>query len=47
MKIDPNTGFVQWEIQKEDKGTHTIEIEVSDNEGAKSQQRFSLVIEVR
>lgn len=47
MKIDEKTGFVHWEIQKEDKGTHSIEIEVSDNEGAKSLQRFGLVIEVR
>ena len=47
MKIDQNSGFVQWEIQKEDKGTHAIEIEVSDNEGAKSYQRFALVVEVR
>jgi hypothetical protein len=47
MKIDQKTGLIQWEIQKEDKGTHSIEIEVSDNEGAKSHQRFALVIEVR
>jgi len=47
MKIDQKTGLIQWEIQKEDKGTHTIEIEVSDNEGATSYQRYTLVVEVR
>jgi hypothetical protein len=47
MKIDQKTGLIQWEIQKEDKGTHSIEIEVSDNEGAKSHQQFTLVIEVK
>jgi hypothetical protein len=47
MKIDQKTGLTQWEIQKEDKGTHSIEIEVRDNEGATSYQRYTLVVEVR
>jgi hypothetical protein len=47
MKIDQKTGLIQWEIQKEDKGTHSIEIEVRDNEGATSYQRYTLVVEVR
>jgi len=47
MKIDQKTGLIQWEIQKEDKGTHTIEIEVRDNEGATSYQRYTLAVEVR
>jgi hypothetical protein len=47
MKIDEKTGLIQWEIQKEDKGTHSIEIEVRDNEGATSYQRYTLVVEVR
>jgi hypothetical protein len=47
MKMDHNTGFIQWELQKVDQGSHTIEIEVSDSEGAKSYQRFTLVIEFR
>ena len=47
MTIDPKSGLLQWQIRAEDKGTHTIEIEVSDNEGAKSYQQYSLAIEVR
>ncbi len=47
MKIDQKIGLIQWEIQKEDKGTHSIEIEVRDNEGAVSFQRYTLVVEVR
>jgi hypothetical protein len=47
MKVDTTSGLVYWEIQKEDKGTHTIEIEVSDNEGLKSFQRYTLAIEFR
>jgi hypothetical protein len=47
MKIDQKMGLIQWEIQKEDKGTHPIEIEVRDNEGAASLQRYTLVVEVR
>jgi hypothetical protein len=47
MGIDPKSGLLQWQIHKEDKGTHSIEIEVSDNEGAKSYQQYTLAIEVR
>jgi hypothetical protein len=47
MKIDAKSGLILWDIQKEDQGTHSIEIEVSDNEGAKSNQRYTLAIEVR
>jgi hypothetical protein len=47
MKVDPETGLIQWEIQKEDGGTHSIEIEARDNEGATSYQRYTLVVEVR
>jgi hypothetical protein len=47
MKIDPKSGLVQWQIYKEDKGTHSIEIEVSDSEGARSCQQYTLAIEVR
>jgi hypothetical protein len=47
MGIDPKSGLLQWQIRQEDKGTHSIEIEVSDNEGAKSYQQYSLAIEVR
>jgi hypothetical protein len=47
MTIDPKSGLLQWQIRQEDKGTHSIEIEVSDNEGARSYQQYSLAIEVR
>jgi len=47
MKIDQQTGLIQWEIKKEDQGTHSIEIEVSDSEGGKGVQRYTLAIEVR
>jgi hypothetical protein len=47
MKIDQNIGLIQWEMRKEDKGSHSIEIEVSDNEGVKSIQRYTLLIEFR
>ena len=45
MKIDKNTGLIQWEIGKEDKGVFPIEVEASDNEGAKSLQRYTLTVE--
>jgi len=47
MGIDPKAGLLQWQIHKEDKGTHSIEIEVSDSEGARSYQQYTLAIEVR
>jgi hypothetical protein len=47
MGIDPKSGSLQWQIHKEDKGTHSIEIEVSDNEGARSYQQYTLAIDVR
>lgn len=47
MKIDKDKGLIQWEIRKEDQGTHLIEIEATDNEGARSTQRYTLTIEIR
>jgi hypothetical protein len=47
MEIDKNTGLVRWEIRKEDKGTHQVEIEASDNEGAKSNQKFVISVDVK
>lgn len=47
MEINKNTGLIRWEIRKEDKGTHQIEIEVSDHEGAKSNQRYLLTVDFR
>jgi hypothetical protein len=47
MEIDKNTGLIRWEIRKEDKGAHQVEIEASDNEGAKSTQRYLLTVDFR
>jgi hypothetical protein len=44
MEMDKKTGLIRWEIRKEDKGNHSVEIEVSDEAGAKSIQRYSLTI---
>jgi hypothetical protein len=44
MEIDKSTGLIRWEIHKEDKGSHLIEIEASDDEGGRSFQRFTLVV---
>jgi hypothetical protein len=47
MEMNPNTGLIRWEIHKEDKGDHLIEIEASDNAGAKSTQQYTLTIDFR
>jgi hypothetical protein len=47
MEMDKNTGLIKWEIRKKDIGTHSIEIEVSDDAGAKSTQRYTLTIDFR
>jgi len=47
MEIDKKTGLIKWEIRKEDKGSHYVEIEVSDVEGAKSKQRYTLAIDFK
>ncbi len=47
MEIDKKTGLIKWEIRKEDKGSHSVEIEISDAEGAKSKQRYTLTIDFR
>ena len=47
MTIDKEAGLIRWEIRKEDKGTHPIEIEASDNEGAKSVQRYTLTVDFK
>ena len=44
MEIDKRTGLIRWEIRKGDQGTPLIEIEVSDSEGAKSFQKYTLSI---
>jgi hypothetical protein len=47
MEMDKNTGLIKWEIRREDKGSHSVEIEVSDNEGARSIQRYTLTVEFK
>jgi hypothetical protein len=47
MEMDNKTGLIKWEIRKEDIGTYSIEIEVSDEAGAKSIQRYTLTINFR
>jgi hypothetical protein len=53
LKAGPNrmemdkTGLIRWEIRKEDKGNHSVEIEVSDDSGAKSTQRYTLTIDIK
>jgi len=47
MEIDKKSGLIRWEIRKEDKGTYPVEIEVSDSEGAKSTQRYTLTIDLK
>jgi hypothetical protein len=47
MEMDKKTGLIRWEIRKEDKGTYPIEIEASDNEGAKSLQRYTVTVEFK
>jgi hypothetical protein len=47
MEIDKDIGLIQWRIQREDKGKHIVEIEVSDDAGAKSLQRYTLAVDFR
>jgi len=47
MEMDKKTGLIRWEIRKEDKGTHSVEIEISDDSGAKNIQRYSLTIDIK
>jgi len=47
MEIDKNTGLIRWEIRPEERGSHLIVIEASDNEGAKSVQQYTLTVEFK
>lgn len=47
MEINKETGLLRWNIQKEDKGSHPVEIEVSDKDGAKSVQRYVLEVDFK
>ena len=47
MMIDKEKGLIRWPVQRQDKGTHSIEIEASGKEGGKGYQRFVLSVETR
>ena len=47
MEMDKKTGLIRWEIRNEDKGSHSVEIEVTDDAGAKSIQRYTLMIDFK
>lgn len=47
MTINKETGLIQWEVSKGDRGDHLIEIEATDPEGAKGFQRYTLDIQFR
>jgi hypothetical protein len=47
MEMDKKTGLIRWEIRKGDRGNHSVEIEVSDEAGAKSIQRYTLTIDFK
>ncbi|MFH1020063.1 MAG: Ig domain-containing protein, partial [Pseudomonadota bacterium] len=47
MEIDSKTGLIRWEIRKEAKGAHIVEIEASENAEARSFQRYTLAVDFR
>jgi hypothetical protein len=47
MEIDQKTGLILWGVKNGDKGTHSVEIEASDPDGAKSFQKFNLAVDVK
>ena len=47
MKINSQSGLIQWDLRQEDKGTFPIEIEASDSDGAKSLQRYTMTVEFK
>lgn len=44
MKIDRNNGKISWPISSSSAGSHTIEVEAQDSEGAKASQKYVLKI---
>jgi len=44
MTIDPQTGLVQWRIDRNDAGTHTIEIIATDGDEGRCTQKYNLTI---
>jgi len=46
MSIDPKTGMITLQIQKEHAGTHTIEIVAQEPGGQKASQKYSLTLTI-
>lgn len=46
MTIDNKTGAIEWKINKEAAGTHTLEVVAKDPEGSKAIQKYSLLITI-
>jgi hypothetical protein len=47
MTIEPATGLITWEFGEADIGEHTVEIIVTDSEGARASQTLTLNISPR
>ncbi len=47
MEINKDTGLIRWSFRSQDSGTHPVEIEAFDKDGAKCFQRFVLSVEFR
>ncbi len=47
MEVDRETGLIRCEIRKEERGSHVVEVEACDSDGAKSIQRYILTVELR
>lgn len=47
MTIEPATGLITWEFGEADIGEHTVEIVVTDSEGARASQTLTLKISPR
>jgi hypothetical protein len=45
MTIDLRTGLVRWKIDRDDAGTHTVEIIAADGDEGRCTQRYTLAIE--
>ena len=45
MKVTPSGGDVEWTPRSDQHGRHPVEISVEDSSGARSTQRFELIID--
>lgn len=44
MKIDSATGIISWTPQLSDQGTQSVEVKVTDNQGASDSQKFTIQV---